>query len=291
MPKPTLSLTQQAKKCFSDSSAWSRHLLTAALMIICLDATAVTENIATNESTPKGDPSNAFDHSHTLWNEVLTQYVHTQNGISRVNYSALKPQAEPLYHYLKQLEGVTENSFQQFSRDQQLAFLLNYYNAHQVQQIIENYPLKSVRDLGFLIFTPWQKEFFTIFGKPAHLDFIGHDLLEPYKEPRIHFALNCASIGCPALQNRAYQADKLIQQLNMAAKHFLNNKALNSYNPNKHQLLLSPIFKWYAQDFGTKAQLQTFVARYMDGFKFQDKLADINYSDYDWNLNDTKSGF
>ncbi len=232
-----------------------------------------------------------FDHSHGLWSQVLSKYLSQQGAASRVDYENLKKDSANLYTYLKQIEAVSESEFKSFNREQQIAFLLNYYNAHQVQQVIENYPLKSVRDLGFLLYTPWKIDFFTIFGKEANLDYIGHDLLEPYKEPRIHFALNCASIGCPALYKEAYQGDKLEEQFEAASTLFLNEKSFNYYDKKKNRLHLSSIFKWYDKDFGSEKDLHAFIAKYMKAYDLNGKQASIKHLDYDWNLNDVKAGF
>lgn len=236
--------------------------------------------------------NSSFDHQHTLWNEVLHEVVVTQGSFSRVNYQQLKDEPSKFRNYLIQIESVKRAEFDNFTHEQQLAFLINYYNAHQIQQVIDNYPLTSIKDLGFLFSTPWKKEFFTIFGDAASLDFIEHELIrKQFQEPRIHFAVNCASIGCPPLLDQAFRAEALQQQLEHVATNFLNAHAINYYSSPDKRLTLSPIFKWYQEDFGDEQALQKFVARYMEGFIYQDTLASIEYSDYNWNLNDSKSGF
>jgi hypothetical protein len=204
------------------------------------------------------------------------------------NYQKLKNNPDSFNEYLAQIESVKRKDFDRFTNEQQLAFLINYYNSQQIQQVIANYPLDSIRDLGFLFFTPWKKDFFTIFGQSASLDYVEHKLIRKlFKEPRIHFAVNCASISCPPLLDQAYQAEKIQNQLEHVTTNFLNAESLNSYLAAEHQLTLSPIFKWYQEDFGDDKALQHFVARYMSGFVMKDTLASIAYSDYDWGLNDT----
>jgi len=280
----------------SSSKAIASIFIFAALMLTTMVLTlSIPFNTAyaaaSNDNSSASINTKQFDHSHQTLTAVLKANLKTQGSASRVNYAQLQKNATLLRTYIGDIEALTEKQFKQFSRSQQLAFLLNYYNAHQLQQVIDNYPIKSVKDLGFLLYTPWKIKFFTIFGEPAHLDYIGHDLLKPYQEPRIHFALNCASIGCPALHKEAYQADKLEQQLDGAARAFLSDKNMNHYDAKKHQLRLSPIFKWYEKDFGGKDKLYQFLAKHMPGYPSNSQPADIKYGDYDWNLNDINAGF
>jgi len=253
--------------------------------LLLLNSVSAFSQAATN--TP-------FDHSHSLWTEILTEIVSTQGSFSRVDYHKLKNEPSDFHKYLIQIESVSEAQFQQFSHEQKLAFLINYYNAHQIQQVLDNYPITSIRDVsfgyGFLFSTPWKKEFFTIFGKAASLDFVEHELIrKQFSEPRIHFAVNCASIGCPPLLDQAFYAEALQIQLEHVATNFLNADERNHYSAENNLLTLSPIFKWYKDDFGDNKALQSFVARYMEGFVVKRELARIEYSDYDWNLNDTKT--
>jgi hypothetical protein len=233
-----------------------------------------------------------FDHEHGLWSKVLTNIVIIQEAESRVDYQTLKGKRQGFDHYLQSLAKLDEKQFESFSEAQQLAFLINTYNARQLQLVLDNYPIDSVKDLGFLLYTPWKKEFFKLFGKKASLDHVEHERIRKrFNEPRIHFAVNCASIGCPPLASEAYTASKLEQQLEQATYSFLNNKKLNHYQPDKGILTLSPIFKWYAEDFGNEAQLFNFVGKYMEDFPASSSPKSIQYSHYDWDLNDSKKGF
>ena len=259
------------------------------VIFVVISSFSIADIVGTSSTIEAESPS-SFDHQHQRWGETLNQIVQTKGAFSRVDYQKLKNHPEGFLEYLKQIESVNRQDFDRFTQEQQLAFLINYYNAHQIQQVIDNYPLDSIRDLGFLFSTPWKKEFFTIFGQSTSLVYVEHELIRKlFKEPRIHFAVNCASIGCPPLLHEPFQAEKLQHQLEHVATNFLNAKPLNSYSKAQHQLTLSPIFKWYAQDFGDEKALQSFIARYMTGFVLKNSLAAVEYSDYDWNLNDTKT--
>ena len=231
----------------------------------------------------------SFDHTHQSFDQVLKKHVKSEAFSTQVNYQALRADSKELEQYLSSISAVSRKDFDNFSQDQQLAFLINAYNAFTLKLIIDNYPVKSIKQLGSWLKTPWKKVFFTLLGKKTYLDHIEHDLIRKnFNEPRIHFAVNCASIGCPALRAEAYLADRLEQQLESATKNFLNDSSRNYYDPASKTLYLSKIFSWYAGDFN-KAQgsVQSFVAPYYSKQSSPSELsqAKIKYLDYDWDLN------
>ena len=189
-----------------------------------------------------------------------------------------------------------------------MAFLINAYNAFTVEKILTRYPnLKSIRDFGNVIGDPWKDRFFKLFGRDAYLNQIEHEWLRKpgvYDEPRVHFALNCASIGCPLLRREAYVAEKLDAQLEDQTRRFLSDRSRNRYNADKNTLEMSKIFLWYKIDWTSgyrglgRAQAITtpeqFLARYAQLFTddpaHQQRIAAgraaITYLEYDWALND-----
>ncbi len=221
----------------------------------------------------------AFDHQHSLFDRILKQHTHKVSQQVLVDYKAIMKVPGLLEQYLVDLDGVTKDEFDKFSRDQQLAFLINLYNAQTIKLIIMNYPVDSIKNLGGLFSSPWGKKFFNLFGKKSTLDTIEHKIIRPqFKEPRIHFAVNCASIGCPSLRQVAFTATKLEEQLEQATKDFLNNRAKNYI---KHGILyLSKIFDWYEDDFNG---VMGFVSKYKSEWN---KSLDIEHLKYDWLLND-----
>lgn len=222
-----------------------------------------------------------FDHKHQPFSDLLGDVVHVQGHQSRVDYPRLIESRGKLDQYLKVLSSVSRTTFDGFTRDQQLAFLINTYNANQLRQVIDNYPLKSIKDVGSFFSSPWSKEFFTVFGKPASLDFVEHKLIRTlFKEPRIHFAVNCASISCPPLSNEAYVANKLDAQLDSAVTNFLADTQIN-YLKGK-TLYVSKIFDWYEEDFPNG--VINFVKNYRADLPDSNKIK-LDYSEYNWNLN------
>lgn len=236
----------------------------------------------------------AFDHDHNLWAMVLKQHVRWEQKSSRLNYAALKEDPLVLSQYLKEVSSVSAANFQTWNRDEQLAFLINAYNAWTIQLILDHYPVKSIKDIGGFFSSPWKKEFFVLFGKKRHLDWLEHDKIRKfYPEPRIHFALVCASIGCPGLQPVPFTASHLNKQLDAATRIFLNDTTRNRYDKKSNELELSPIFKWYREDFVNQGgSVQEFVLTYADSLQGLAKESlrkiSISYLDYDWSLNEIK---
>lgn len=236
--------------------------------------------------------SMAFDHSHSGWNEVLKKSVTWTHSTSTVNYRDLKSNSKALDQYISEISDVKISGFEQWTRDEQLAFLINAYNALTVKLIIENYPVKSIKDIGGLFSSPWKKKFFRLLEKEGNLDWIEHEKIRPiYNEPRIHFALVCASIGCPGLRAEAFVAQKLNKQLDESVHRFLNDSARNRYDSTMKELALSSIFKWYKDDFvKAKGSIQAFIFPYMDSLKGENLSSaqniSIKYLDYDWSLNE-----
>lgn len=243
----------------------------------------------------------AFDHQP--WDELLKRHVVVIDGgqITQTDYAGFQHQRQNLKRYLNTLSAVSQAEFDNWSSDKQLAFLINAYNAWTVELILTKYPdLNSIKDLGGFFSSPWNKAFIPLFGNEVSLDHIEHELIRGsglYNEPRIHFAVNCASIGCPALRNEAYTAELLDVQLEQQTKLFLQDKSRNRFDGNRLQV--SEIFKWYREDFEqdwrNTDSLATFLALYADALGLdaeqQAKLRQgeiaIHFLDYDWQLNDT----
>ncbi len=233
---------------------------------------------------------NAFDHGHQIFDKLLKEYVVYEGAQSFVKYSKLKSKPEDLKTYLKKVSGVSKEDFKNFTKEQRLAFLINAYNAFTLKVVIDHYPIESIKDIGSLFTSTWKKKFFTIFGEESYLDHIEHDLIRKnFNEPRIHFAVNCASIGCPSLLNRAFVAEKLTGQLESVAKSFLTNRSKNKFQNGK--LEVSKIFKWYGEDFVKKyGSVEKFIAPYMSADKvvqarIASKKFSLDWTDYNWNLN------
>lgn len=241
-----------------------------------------------------------FDHGHEQFAEVLAGHVQWQEGggNSLVDYARLQAAPEQLERYLEELSAVEVGEFERWPADEQLAFLINAYNAFTLKLIIDHYPLDSIRDIGRFWQSPWKLRFFTLLGEPMHLDQIEHEIIrEPgrFDEPRIHFAVNCASIGCPALRPEPFTAAELEAQLEDSTHRFLGDTSRNRYRDGS--LEVSSIFKWYREDFerGWRGadDLNGFLALYAGALdlnagvreQLAGGMAKIRFLDYDWNLN------
>jgi len=230
-----------------------------------------------------------FDHTHALFDKVLQNHVRD----ALVSYRALKSNSTHLNHYLDTLAAVKEPEFNQWTRSQQLAFLINLYNASTLKLIIDHYPVASIKKIGNIFKGPWDQPVVRLFGKVTDLDALENKVLrKKYDEPRIHFALVCAALGCPPLRSEAYTADKLDEQLDDQGRIFLAQKKKNWVDVKEHKVYLSPIFKWYDDDFEEKSgSVLNFVTPYFPEAVQRDLRHDrfrVRYSDYDWSLNDAE---
>lgn len=241
-----------------------------------------------------------FDHRHILWDQLLQKHVYwIDNGVaSQVDYEGFRREQATLDIYLDNLSSVTEDEFTRWPEKRQLGFLINAYNAFTVRLILNHWPVDSIRDIGGWLNNAWQMEFFNLLGAPHHLDWIEHEVIrEPggFNEPRIHFAVNCAAVGCPALRPEAYVGDRLDDQLEDQTIRFLSDASRNRYRNGR--LELSSIFKWYREDFQRGWQgidsLVEFMVPYADNLgapslsgkdNVQGRI-EVKFLDYDWTLN------
>ncbi len=240
---------------------------------------------------------------HTIWSDLLADHVVSlQEGrVTQVSYDSMLADRELLRNYLADLERIGKAEFDGWSGNEQLAFLLNAYNAWTIELVLTEYPnLDSIRDLGFFFRSPWRKKFIPLFGEQVSLDNIEHDMIRGsglYNEPRIHFAINCAAIGCPGLHVEAYQANKLEQQLEHRTILILSDRSRNYYSDSR--LYISRLFDWYEEDFtrgwrGTSSVAE-FLSLYVDALelppeaseKLQTDNISIRHLKYDWILNRT----
>jgi Protein of unknown function, DUF547 len=221
--------------------------------------------------------------SHAQLDALLKKHV-APSG--KVNYRGFIKDSLQLNQYLKLLsDNPPQNSW---SREDRLAYWINAYNAFTVQLIIRHYPLKSIKDIGSkvkipFVNTPWDIKFIRIGKEKYDLNNIEHGILrEKFKEPRIHFAIVCASVSCPKLLNEAYTGSEVNQQLDTQARSFLNDNSRNRITANTAQL--SQIFNWFRGDFTRNGTLTEFINRYSN-VKIN-KNAKLSYLDYNWGLNE-----
>lgn len=246
-------------------------------------------------------PAQAAQFDHSAWDGLLEKHVTSMRGgqATQVDYAGLKTERAALKKYLASTSGVARADFDKWSTSAQLAFLINSYNAWTVELVLTGYPgLNSIKGLGSFLQSPWKKNFIPLLGETRSLDDIEHGLIRGsgrYNDPRIHFAVNCASIGCPALRPQAYVAQRLDAQLDDATRKFLSDRTRNRIDGNR--LKVSRIFKWYRTDFekGWRSadSLGRFLALYRDALGLDAEAAtrlssgaiEIDFLDYDWQLN------
>ena len=229
------------------------------------------------------DSGETIDHS--AWDGLLKQYVvEGENGVNLVRYDALKAEAsDTLTAYLTAMQAV---AIEDYDRDEQFAFWVNLYNAATVDVIVKNLPLGSIRDIGLFGSGPWKDDAVTVSGRTLSLDNIEHDILRPeWKDVRIHYAVNCASIGCPNLAREAYTGAKLEEMLEAAAVAFVNHP--RGFGGSADRLVASNIYEWYQGDWGSEDDVLDHARQYARGSAktLLDAAQGIVAYDYNWSLN------
>lgn len=215
----------------------------------------------------------ANSNNHDTWNNLLNKYVSSQGN---VDYKGFKTDTSTLNTYLKYLSNNKPSNSD--SKEVKLAYWINAYNAFTVKLIIDNYPVASIKDLG----KPWDKKFINIGGETLSLNDIEHNILRKMDEPRIHFAIVCASVSCPKLINSAFTAKKLEEQLTIATQEFLADTSKNIIK--EKNIKISKIFKWFENDFKTDGSVIDFINQYSK--TTISKKAKTSYTEYNWNLNE-----
>lgn len=227
--------------------------------------------------------SDSLGVDHSQWTELLSNYV-DDKGL--VNYAGLQQDKAALLNYTTHLSQ--NPPAPSWNKNDQLAYWINAYNAFTVLLIVDNYPIESIKDLNPILSIPtirsvWTKEWFKIGGKDFSLDQIEHKILrKEFDEPRIHFAINCASYSCPILRREAYEGLRINDQLNEQARLFINDESRNQLT--EEEVKLSLVFNWFGGDFKKGQTLIEFLNKYSE-LKI-DNGAKISFVKYDWQLND-----
>lgn len=230
---------------------------------------------------------------HGRWNTLLQEFVVPgDDGINRVRYADMGDDARAsLKGYLDAMQAIDPA---RYSRDSQFAYWINVYNALTVQVILDHYPVDSIRDIdispGFFSDGPWKKKLLTIDGQRVSLDDIEHRILRPLmQDPRVHYAVNCASIGCPNLAPRAWAPARLDEMLDDAAKAYVNHP--RGARVDDGELRVSSIYRWFEADFGgdeagviahLRGHAEPELERALQG------IDSIDDHGYDWSLNDAR---
>lgn len=198
--------------------------------------------------------------------------------LNQVDYSALKKsgQLEAAYQVIKAFPVTTLAS-----KEEKLAFYINTYNILALKMVLDHWPVDSIKDVGNLLSPVWKKTAGMIGGQEVSLDAIENEVLRPMGEPRIHFAIVCASVSCPDLRTEPYTSEKLNAQLETQAKSFLNN-AKKGLNDDGKVIHVSKIFDWFEKDFKAVGGIEALIHQHRSGLSKSAIKADI---EYDWSLN------
>ena len=222
--------------------------------------------------------------AHAQWTVLLQKYVDSSGN---VNYVGIQEDSIQLNKYLDLLQQNPPDPVN-WSKEAQLAYWINLYNAFTLQLVIRHYPVYSIKDIGSkiqipFVNTPWDIKFIDISGEKLDLNNVEHSILrKKFNEPRIHFAINCASFSCPKLRREAYEAQLLDEQLEEQAIDFINDPERNELSED--HVRLSKIFDWFKGDFTDSGSLIDFINQYAI-VNVQPK-AKISYLQYDWSLNE-----
>ncbi|TWU06136.1 DUF547 domain-containing protein [Stieleria varia] len=277
-------------KCMSISFCLVPLAAVCALLIPSQQAAAGTK-VSVGASVAPVQQVSVDQIDHRSWDALLKRYV-DQNG--NVNYQAWKQSAadqQALDTYLSHLSAANPNA--QASSAAKLSFWINAYNAVTIKGILREYPTSSIRNhtaklIGYNI---WDDLLLTVGGKPYSLNQMEHEVLRKMGEPRIHFAIVCASISCPRLLNEAYTADRLDEQLSTNSRNFFSNQRNFRFDAQRQQFQLSAILEWFGEDFGANqaSQLQR-IAPYLPQGPAQQLASQgrgsVSFLEYDWGLND-----
>lgn len=241
------------------------------------------------------EPTSTAKIDHALWGDFLDRFlIETPDGINRIAYGQVgSKDRDQLDQYI---ESLTALPISTYNRSEQMANWVNLYNALTVQVILDHYPVDSIRDIdispGLFSDGPWGKKLVTIEGERVALDDIEHQILRPiWRDPRIHYVVNCASLGCPNLHPQPFSAATLDQQMDQAARDFINHE--RGVNVERGRLVVSSIYEWFGEDFGDGDRD---IIAHLKGYAAPDlaeKLSSISsiYDDrYDWRLNDVGIG-
>lgn len=270
-------------------------MLTLAVSILALSTPAVAQS--PRDIVSRHDRNSTIAVNHAAWDHLLSRFVKPgADGLNRVDYAAFRASGhEQLKTYLMSMGRVDPRAL---NRKEQFAYLANLYNAKTIDIVLDHYPVRSIKDISlggglFAAFTggPWKAKVVSINGVSLSLDDIEHEILRKvYKDPRVHYAVNCASVGCPNLGSRAFTGATLDAQLDAAARAFVNSP--RGVRIKGNQIAVSSIYEWFKADFGGN---NTGVLRHLMQYaepKLAAKLKSIGSvanHDYDWRLNDIKT--
>ncbi len=284
---------QQMKKTNSrlaKPGAYAFAMLLSAGLLVAFAGSAHAQSLAERFATH--DPGSTITVDHSAWDKMLKAHVKPDGDLNRVDYAAwTRDSRDDLRAYIERLEQTDTASL---PRPEQYAYWVNLYNAVTVALILKHYPVDTIRDIdispGFFTRGPWGAELVTVGGVKLSLDNIEHDILRVnWDDPRVHYAVNCASVGCPNLARDAYTGDNLDDQLDAAARAYIASPRGVRFDGGR--VTASKIYSWYDEDFGnSEAGVIAHLRKYANGETARrlSGLSSIDNYAYDWSLNDVR---
>lgn len=273
------------------------HEVLRSLVLLPLVLIATVCAGATQSPAPKPSAAAAFDQSHALWTEVLAAHVRGD----AFDYAKLKKDRARLDQYIGVLESVKPDELAAWKKNEQYAFWINAYNAYTVRLVVDAYPIDSIKDLGSLLKSVWDREVAPLGAlapdlksSKLTLNEIEHEILRPkFADARVHAAVNCASQGCPPLRAEAFRPADLDEQLDEQVSLWLHDEKRNRFDESKRRLQISKVFDWFKDDFVRDAKsVPAWIARYVpehEAWLTDPKVKlDIDHLDYSWKLNALK---
>lgn len=272
--------------------SWLARCVGLLFVLLLLPADNRADAETLQQKFNRHDPASTATVDHSAWNALLRAHLVPGNdGLNRFDYAGLKARGAPqLKTYLSGLQSIDPTKL---GRDEQLAFWTNLYNAKTVEIVASHYPVKSIRDIrlsNILIAGPWRAKVVKVQGVPLSLDDIEHQIMRPiWRDARIHYAVNCASVGCPNLLAHAYTGAQMDAMLDEAARQYINSRRGVKFVGRK--AIVSSIYDWYAEDFGGSADGVLAHIRRHAGPNLAARIKKVTtiagYA-YDWALNDTR---
>ena len=237
-------------------------------------------------------PGSAATINHTAWDALVNKYLaRAESGLNRFRYGAVSSADKMvLADYLNALQAIRIG---EYNRAEQRAYWINFYNAATVKVVLDRYPVTSIRDIklgGVFSGGPWSKKFLRVEGEDVSLDDIEHRILRPiWKDPRIHYAVNCASVGCPNLSDSAYSAGNFDGLAEAGARAYINSP--RGARVENGTLEVSSIYQWFKADFGgSDVGVVAHLKRYAEPALAArlETITRIDRDSYDWTLNDAR---
>lgn len=278
----------------NELAAAARRALLAVAAVLSVAVAPARADVTTDFTAHAAGSARAIDHS--AFDGILGTYVvESPDGINRVAYARLKSEAHAsLKAYIASLEAADTRTL---DRPEQFAFWANLYNAKTLDIVLDSYPVKSIKDIslgGGLVALvtggPWKAKVVRVSGADLSLDDIEHNILRPiFKDPRVHYSVNCASLGCPNLMRKAFTGANLEAALDAGARAYVNHP--RGIRVGGGKVRASSIYDWFAKDFGGNAEGVLGHIRRYAGPELNRKLesmSEIAEYGYDWNLNDAR---